>query len=266
MLHTRLLPILAGASTSARSGASLSLPPASRDCYISLDLTAEKKPGSGRAFVRPRRDGDLILRVLLRDRWEGQIPEVTVAAFGPDDRKVAETHISQIAGMFVPESIPTRFYIPSDSRNGTVTIPNARAGDTYRIDLRGGNDKTLVLLLADAAIVHDVGGMLDLYNQAGQYWAGTRAWFRTTQDVVQLRNAHQAPCTVRDGETWAVLYRSTLNAPATCDIKTGKDRLICLTIRGRVNYVQLAGVCPYVSASREAWFDPTAPHGGERLP
>jgi len=172
---------------------------------------------------------------------------------------VALTATATFGGAVEPE-VKDRFYPPwFRVARGTIIVPQAAGGSTYRVALDGGTNSLTALLLADAGIVFHVplGQPVDFQNHAGQYFAGGRVFTRTTADTVRVRYGHRVPYAIRDANTWELLYRTPLPVPETAEHRLGKNRQIAVIVRARADIMTfVSGVSPYLSTTCEGWFDP----------
>ena len=67
-----LVSMLVGLGQAHKTGLREDAPIRFRDTHIAINMAAGKKPAKGRAYLRPRRDGELLVMVSLRNRWGGR--------------------------------------------------------------------------------------------------------------------------------------------------------------------------------------------------
>jgi len=256
-LHRHFLgPIIVGYSLAARHGLEQSDEFLMRDTFISLP-PLNKDTVRGTVFLRPKREGDLTVRIVLSGVWGASSPEMCVTALDATDRPVAavtipETERAATKDRYYP--IAWRF-----NQRGTLTIPGARKGTTHRLLIEGRNERRpMALVLADADLVHQVspGTTTFFYNLAGQYYVGTRIFTKTISDTVTVANPYVKPYTIRDAETGEALHHYSLTDPNVMTHRVGAGRMIRITMTGRMDGRRFEGLSPYLATTRESWFDP----------
>jgi hypothetical protein len=244
-------PILVGLA----QGRSLDLrndqPHLSHDTHIGFPVVDEPQ-----VYFQPNRDGTLHVRVFLRAAWDGGFPAVRISVVGatsqPDEIVVSGT--SGPAPVDRVASLDRRW------RSATFAVQNAEEGKTYALKFDGGDATVAALVLADAKIVHRLkpGQPAALQNHAGQYHSGGRVFLKTSDDVVKISNGRKLPFSIRDAQTWELLYVSPLPVPAETRHELGKDRLIAVVVASSRNLLDVrSGVHPWAAANRESWFAPT---------
>ncbi|MDP6777508.1 MAG: hypothetical protein QGI83_12170 [Candidatus Latescibacteria bacterium] len=252
-----LLPILTGMSAASREGLGMEAPFVRRDTYVSLDADAEGAV-QGRAYLRPNSGGDLDIRLSFVTRWRKPVPAVRISAFDAEGREVSAVAIDTAT---VPP-IVNRFHSPKRAFRWTsLTIPEAREGATYELRVTSDNkvqDAVMALVLADAQVVHHLpeSGLVDFYQNAGQYFAGARVFAKTVADTVRIDNRNGVCFSMRDAETGGVLFRSSMTDPQVTEHALGRDRMVMLVVPGRVDLMAFEGLSPYLSATRDGWFEP----------
>ncbi len=253
-----LMPILVGYSLGAREGMTEADPYAMRDTFVSLP-PAGAGLVQGEIALRPRRDGDLAVRIVMVGRWETQCEEVQATVLDSDGAEVARLTLPETERPEVTDRhYPTDFHM---TQQGEVVIPAARQGATYSLRLDcADTDGPMALVLADADLVHQIpeGVQVEFYNRAGQYHVGARVFTRTTADEVTVINTQGKPYCIRDAGTGEVLFRSKLDEPLKITHDLGADRAIQITSQGRVDGKRFEGLSPWLSPTREGWFDPDA--------
>lgn len=77
--------------------------------------------------------------------------------------------------------------------------------------------------------------------------------------TVVSKNAIRSPYTIRDAETWEVLFRSKAGDPVSQRHNIGKGRLISFVVAGDGPHSQkrIMGIDRFVSATRGDWFAPS---------
>ncbi len=251
-----LMPILVGYSLGAREGMQETDPYAMRDTFVSLP-PAGAGLTQGNVALRPWQDGDLRVQILMTGRWESQCGAVQAVVLDAAGQEVARVTMPETAR---PE-IVDRFY-PSDfflTQQGEVVIPGAEQGATYTLRLHcAETEGPMALVLADADIVHHIpeSTYVEFYNRAGQYHVGARVFPRTTAADVTIGNQHGRPYCIRDANTGEVLFRSRMGEPTEITHDLGRDRMVLITMRGRVDGKRFTGLSPWLSPTREGWFEP----------
>ncbi len=252
-----LMPLLVGYSLGAREGMREGDPYTMRDTFVSLP-PAEAGTVRGIVYLRPRGDGDLTVRIVMIGRWESLCGDVRATVLDPAGVQVAQTTIPASAR---PE-ITDRFY-PSDyfvTQQGEVVVPGATQGAIYTLQLDCAEENgPMALVLAAADLVHHApeGALVEFYNRAGQYHVGARVFAPTVADDVTIENPYGHPYCIRDARTGEVLFRSRMGQPNTITHSLGAGRTVLITMRGRVDGKRFTGLSPYLSPTREGWFDPT---------
>jgi hypothetical protein len=253
-----LMPILVGYSLGARHGRKQADPMAIRDTFISLPRAGE---GLARAtlFLRPRQNGDLNVRILMIGVWENPVAPMNVTAFDPAGRELARAAVTA-----EPRAPVEDRYYPIGWRTpqrATLAIPAARPGNTYRLVIEGSDSNDpMALVLADADMVQevDLGERIFFYNLAGQYYVGTRIFTRSTSDAITITNPFGRPFSVRDADTGELLHLFTMadEPSGTAILRVGKNRMLRITMTGRMDGRKFTGVQPYFSTTREGWHLP----------
>ena len=123
----------------------------------------------------------------------------------------------------------------------------------------GGDSKVAALVLADAQVVHRlaIGQPVALQNHAGQYHSGGQVFLKTSDDTIAMHNFRGLPFSIRDANTWQLLYTSPLPVPNETEHELGTDRLIALVVASSRNWLKItSGVHPWAAANRDSWFVP----------
>ncbi len=255
-----LLPILVGASVGHRLGLSPNQEPVLRDTFIALNAAAKRgEPASGQVFVRPRRDGDLKIRIFCN----GGATKATLT--GPDGKEIASAQFHSKKRTTVELEGPGYPVYARGSRfpSAEMVLPNAKRNQTYKLVIEGGSEQTGALVLADAQVVHHLpeGSTFLTQDLAGQYFAGARFYAMTKEDVITVtsRSPHRSPYTIRDAKTWELLFRTTATDPSQQTHRLGKGRLIVFITGGYSSWTMrsIRGVLPYFANTRDGWFDPS---------
>ena len=250
-----VMPMLVGLGLAHRTGLREDSPVAFRDTHIAINMAADSKPAKGRAYLRPRRDGDLTVMVSLRNRWGGRFNPVAIRVSDPPGNQVAST-----TAEWKPRLSEQRFYpISYHGDAHTLAIPKARKGAIYVVDFEGADGQLTVLLDADADVVIHVPltDRLDFQNLSGQSASGARVYSRTTSDTVTFGMGHRSPFSIRDARTWELLYKAPAQPPETFSVELGRDRLIAICVHGYANIMQIrSGLAPYYATVRDGWFEP----------
>ena len=110
-------------------------------------------------------------------------------------------------------------------RTAMFTVKDVQKGKTYGLNFEGGNSKVAALVLADAQVVHRlaIGQPMALQNHAGQYHSGGRVFLKTSDDTVTIHNFRGLPFSIRDANTWQLLYTSPLPVPNETEHQLGKE-------------------------------------------
>jgi len=249
-----LMPILLGYSLGVREGLKPADPCAMRDTFISLPPAANGRM-EGDVLVRPRRDGDLPVRLLLNV----PVADLRASVFDPDGRRLASVAVPEAAEPEAPDRFyPYEFHAP---QRGAITIPAARRGRIYKVTIGARQPKlpTTVLVLTEADLVQRVGPQaVKFYNLAGQYYVGTRVFTRSTSDKITVTNPLQQPFTIRDADTGQLLHRYNMADPSPSAFRVGKGRMLQITMTGRHESRVFQGLSPYFARTRQEWFDPEA--------
>lgn len=246
----RLGPILVGLSQGRALGLRNDRPHLSHDTHIGFPPI--DKP---QVYFRPNHHGDLKMKVIFRETWNAEFPPVTISVVGA---------ASEPATILVPgqgRPAPVDRVLPLDTRwrSAAFTVKGVQKGKTYGLHFEGGDSKVAALVLADAQVVHRlaIGQPMALQNHAGQYHSGGRVFLKTSDDTVTIHNFRGLPFSIRDADTWQLLYTSPLPVPNETEHDLGKDRLIAIVVASSRNWLKItSGVHPWVAAERESWFIP----------
>ncbi|MBM3892416.1 MAG: hypothetical protein FJ388_25145 [Verrucomicrobia bacterium] len=211
---------------------------------------------TGEVRLRPRADGDLPVRVWITTSEQRLAAPLKVTALDAAGEKLAETTLTMKPAAQTPE----RHFVPKWwFCEGRLIIAGAKRGATYMLRFEGAaNPVPLALVLADAQVVHRTapGKFVDFYQEAGQYYGGARVFTKTTADTVKIENPNRVPFTIRDARTHKLLFHSSTTDPQVTEHKLGKDRDIFLTQPGRRSPMKFEGLSPWLSATRDGWFEP----------
>ena len=246
----RLGPILIGLSQGRSIGLLNDQPHLSHDTHIGFP--ADDKP---QVCFRPASDGDLKMKVILRETWNAEFPPVTISVIGA----ASEPASLLIPGQGRPATVDRVLSLDTRWRSAEFTVKDVQKGKTYGLHFEGGNSNVGALVLADAQVVHRlaIGQPTALQNHAGQYHSGGRVFLKTNADKVTVHNFRGLPLSIRDATTWELLYTSPLPVPAETEHQLGKDRLIAIVVASSRNWLKItSGVHPWVAANRESWFVP----------
>jgi len=250
-----LMSMLVGLGQAQKIGLREDAPVRFSDTHIAIDMAADKKPAKGRAYLRPRRDGDFVVNVALRSRWGRRFKPLTIRVTDGRGKVVASTRAE-----WKPREAKNRFYpIGFQCDAHTFSIPKARKGVVYRLDLEGADGQMTVNIQADADVVIHVplGGQTDFHNLSGQTASGARVYTRTTSDTITFGMGHRAPFSIRDSKTWKLLYKAPAQPDSILKVKVGKDRPIVICTYGYTNIMRVrGGVAPYYATTRDGWFEP----------
>jgi hypothetical protein len=250
----RLGPILVGLSLGRTLGLRNDRPHLSHDTHIGSPLGDEPQ-----VYFRPNEGGDLKMKVFLRETWNAEFPQVTIAVIGAQ----SDPRTILVPGQGRPA--PLNRVLPLDTgwRAATFTVKDVEHGKTYGLQFAGGNSNVAALVLADAQVVHRLalGQPTALQNHAGQYHSGGRVFLKTNADEVTIRNTRGLPFSIRDAHTWQLLYTSPLPVPDQTEHQLGRDRLIAIVLASSRNWLTIrTGVHPWTAASRDSWFMPKLAH------
>ena len=82
---------------------------------------------------------------------------------------------------------------------------------------------------------------------------------------MKIGNGSKLPFSIRDAQTWELLYVSPLPVPAETQHRLGKDRLIAVVAASSRNSLDVrSGIYPWAAANRESWFAPMDTGEGQR--
>jgi hypothetical protein len=102
-----------------------------------------------------------------------------------------------------------------------------------------------------------LGRQAALQNHAGQYHSGGRVYLETSEQTVKIRNSKRLPFSIRDADTWELLYVSSLPLADETEHELGTDRRIAILVASSRNTLHVvSGVHPWAAARRESWFVP----------
>ncbi len=246
----RLGPILVGLSQGRALGLRNDRPHLSHDTHIGFP--ASDKP---QIYFRPNNDGDLKMKVIFRETWNAEFPPVNISVVGA----ASEPATIRVSGQGRPAAVERVLSLDTRWRSAAFTVKDVQKGRTYGLHFEGGNSKVAALVLADAQVVHRlaIGQPMALQNHAGQYHSGGRVFLKTSDDTVTIHNFRDLPFSIRDANTWQLLYTSPLPVPNEAELELGKDRLIAVVVASSRNWLKItSGVHPWAATSRESWFMP----------
>lgn len=251
-------PILVGLAQGRSLDLSNDRPHLSHDTHIGFPADDEPQ-----VYFQPNRDGTLHVRLFLRSTWDGEFPAVTISVVGAR----SEPERIVVSGSGRPAPVDRVASLDRRWRSAVFAVPNAKEGKTYALKFDGGDTTVAALVLADARIVHRLkpGQPAALQNHAGQYHSGGRVFLKTSDDVVKIGNVRKLPFSIRDADTWELLYVSPLPVPAQTEHELGQDRLIAVVVASSRNWLDVrSGIQPWAAAKRELWFDPTLSGEGSK--
>ena len=246
----RLGPILVGLGLGHRLGLKNDSPHLSHDTHIGFPAGDEPQ-----VYFRPNQDGDLSIRVMLRETWNADFPSVKITVIGAE----YDPPTILIPGRGRPPRVDRVQSLDRGWRSATFTVKNVQKGKSYALKFEGGDSKVAALVLADAQVVHrlPMGSPAALQNHAGQYHSGGRVFLKTKAETVVIQNTRRLPFSIRDAATWQLLYTSPLPVPAQTEHRFGNDRLIAIVLASSRNWLTIrSGAHPWAAASRESWFIP----------
>ena len=243
-------PILVGLA----QGRSLEIhndqPHVSHDTHIGFPAGDEPQ-----IYFRPNSDGTLEMRIIMRDAWANEFPAVRISVVGA----TSQPEKIVVAGTGRPAAVERVDSLDAGYRSTVFTVQNVKKGKTYALRLRGGSSTVAALVLADAQVVHrlPLGRQAALQNHAGQYHSGGRVYLETSEQTVKIRNSKRLPFSIRDADTWELLYVSSLPLADETEHELGTDRRIAILVASSRNTLHVvSGVHPWAAARRESWFVP----------
>jgi len=133
------------------------------------------------------------------------------------------------------------------------------------VTVEGDSERTMVLALSDAQVVHraPAGRLFAVQCLAGQYYVGSYIYMKSVEDAVTVwtRTPDRGTYSIRDADTWELIFRSSTSDPQEVRHNVGKGRRLVLVTAGYASWTcrKIQGVSPWLAASREGWFD-----GGEK--
>ncbi len=250
------LPLLANYSEGVRLGMKQSDPFTVRGTLFSLPPA-----GDGRVqteiCLRPKRDGDLPVRFIFSGKDESALTDmkaILVDEAGQEITSVVMPPLPRPApvGNQNAAFYPSNYWTP---HRGTLVIPEAKAGKTYRVRIEGSaRNEPRVLPVADAHIVQKVhlDGTSQIELNGPNELLGTQVFTQSTTDSITVNAV-----AVRDALTGELLHRPAARNAAMTTLTVGKGRLLRITIAGRHWSVNsFKGVSPWFSRTRESWFKP----------
>lgn len=249
----RVLPMLVGLGLVENN--QLNFPDTSglHDLFVAVN-----QPGStGEIFIRSLKDGDLTIK--LKANPPTDRIQIEMTAHSTDtNQEVATTSFRGRTEQILPDLRTTTFL---RSCEGSLTIPNTRKGQIYRLTTTGGDRTTGILALADnAQVVHRIQpGTIQFYGHSYQYYLGSRVFVKTKADTLRItRNRPRAGFTIRDAQTHEILAHNKVLDPLTTEHHVGKNRLLELVLgAGRDTIWTLEEIEPFVSARLTDWFSPS---------
>lgn len=251
----RVLPMLVGLGVVDRNALEFPETSSLHDLFV----THGQPGGTGTAYVRALRDGELQVR-LKGIAGEDKATIVATAHRSDTDEKVAETIVEKRSEKLLPA---LRFSTTKITFEGSLVIPNAKKGAVYRLAFQGGDRSTGLLALSDdAQIVHRIApDTIQFYGHSYQYYLGSRVFAKMTDDTLRItRNRPNAAFTIRDAQSHKVIDRVNILDPLTTKYRIGKGRMIELVLgAGRDTTWKLEGIEPFVSARLQDWFQPALP-------
>ena len=248
----RVLPMLVGLGVVERNGLKYPETSSLHDLFVAINQPG----GTGTAYVRAPRDGELQVRV-KGIAGEDKATIVVSAHRADTDEKVSETIVEKRSDKVLPALRTTTTNITFE---GKLVIPGAKKGAVYRLAFQGGDRTTGLLALSnDAQIVHRIApDTIQFYGHSYQYYLGSRVFAKMKDDSLRItRNRAEAAITIRDAETHEIIARTNILDPLTTEYRIGKARMIELVLgAGRDTNWKLEGIEPFVSARLQEWFQP----------
>ena len=247
IFRQQLMPMLVGASLGHRLNYSSDRPHWFRDLFLFLGRGTKDKPNRSTAYVRPRMDGDLMLRILARIRGDAPL---TARALAADGRAVAELTAAR-EGWTLDKSLK---------------LVGAKADQVYRVEVTS-KAQASVLIAGPAQVVWHVLSEPLQANEpfsGGQSYTPQYVYSRATGGPVAYFNRHQRPYAIRDVENGELLVRGRQFTPDEQSKPVEAGRTIEFTLRGSRAPTEwrLTGVEPFIAATADDWFDPRE-HGWE---
>lgn len=252
-----LMPILVGLSLAHEHGLDEREPFVRNDTFVKV--SAATAPSGGHVLVRPHSDGDLMLRVKLAGRTA---KHVAVSVLDADGEQVAAAELAEGARQTVTLDGPGYGISVGGEPAAELRIAGASSSKTYRLVFTGADKNTMVLVQADAGIVHHlpVGQPLLVTSMAGQTDAGTRFVVRSAQDVITVttNSPARSPYSIRDARTGELLFVSDADQASRQTHEVGAGRLLLFTVGGYEAWTlrTFEGIDPWVSATARHWFQP----------
>lgn len=241
IFRQQLMPMLVGASLGHRLDYTSDGPHWFRDLFLFLARGAKGEPNRSTAYVRPRTDGDLVLRFLARIRGDAPL---TARAFDANGGTVAKM---TAAGDGWTLGKPLK-------------LVGAKADQVYRVEVTS-RAQASVLIVGPAQVVWHVPSETLQANEpfsGGQSYTPQYVYSQAAGGPVAYFNRHQRPYAIRDAENGELLVRGrrfTLDEQSK-PVEAG--RMIEFTLRGSraSGEWRLIGVTPFIAATADDWFDP----------
>lgn len=248
----RVLPMLVALGLVDRHDFSFPETNSLHDLFVSIN-----QPGAtGDAYLRATRDGDLHVKIDRR-RTGGEEIEVIAFRLGGDEPVARSTASTTTTEPFTDLRRSRKVSVFECS----MTIPNAKRGDVFRLSAAGGDPYMAMLLLCDdAQIVHQIktGQNVQFFGHSQQYFVGTRVYVKMADDTLKIhRFRSRAGYLIRDANTREVILRSSVTDPVEMEYNIGKGRMIEIVLTGATpNYWKIEGIEPYVAGRLQDWFSP----------
>jgi len=241
IFRQQLLPMLAGASLGHRLGYRADRPHWFRDLFLFLRRGVKDEPNRITAYVRPRMDGDMVLRIVARAR--GDAP-VTVRALAANGRTMAEMTAAREGWML----------------DKSLKLVGAKAEHVYRVVVTSEAQGSL-LISGPAQVVWHIPSDQMQANEpfsGGQSYTPQYVYSRATGGPVAYFNRHLRPYAIRDVKSGELLVRGRRFTPDEQSKPVEAGRMIEFTLRGSraPGEWRLAGVEPFIAATIDDWFDP----------
>jgi len=241
IFRQQLMPMLVGASLGHRLGYRNDRPHWFRDLFLFLGRGAKDEPNRSTAYIRPRMDGDVVLRIVARVR--GNAP-LTARALANNGRTVAEMTAAR-EGWTLDKSLK---------------LVGAKAGQVYRIVVTSDSQAS-VRIAGPAQVVWHIPSEQMQSNEpfsGGQSYTPQYVYSPSIGGPVAYFNRHQRPYAIRDVKSGELLARGRQFTADEQSRPVEAGRMIEFTLRGSRAPTEwrLTGVEPFIAASTDDWFDP----------
>jgi hypothetical protein len=241
LFRQQLLPMLVGASLGHRLGYRADRPHLFHDLFLFLRRGAKDEPNRITAYVRPRMDGDVVLRIVARVR--GDAP-MTVRALAANGRTVAEMTAAKEGWTL----------------DKPLKLVGAEANQVYRVVVTSETQASVLITGPAQVVWHTPPDKLQANEpfSGGQSYTPQYVYSRATGGPVAYFNRHQRPYAIRDVESGELLVRGRHFTPNEQSQPVESGRMIEFTLRGSraPGEWRLTGVEPFIAATTDDWFDP----------